>query len=198
MRLRWFLLLLLLLSLFPSCRKTNMQTYLASYGQAGFVTAIIQDEHLLVMLLPQKLGEVAAKQSGKTPLASLEELMGVTITMVHEGDAEKLYHLRELATTLVINTTGVENRSMVDETMMLEALRLSAGYLRKTPLTDTLASVVGFEDPLSILEKCTQILVIDLTDVLNVYDYTDWNKFQDSFNHYMRELLDYQRRSFIR
>ena len=197
MRLQGLLIILVVLLLFSGCADTSVKTYFATYEEAAFVVGFVQEKSLMVLVLPQSLLEKARIGTIST-LTAVEDLIGMKMDAVYEGSSDRYYQMQELATTLVVNTTDIEDRNNVDGLMRLEALGRGAGYLRKTGLTDTLATVAGFEDPFDNLKEFTQFQVIDLTDVLKSEDYTDWDRFKTAFAYYVEELLRYQRRSYSR
>ncbi|NCC65535.1 MAG: hypothetical protein EOM15_12850 [Spirochaetia bacterium] len=180
------------------CKQQAIYVLCVTYEDAASIVCFAQQERLMVLVLPQELVAAATRETGLHEFEAIEDLLPVPLNARYTSKAAYLEEYRELTTTLVVNTTEIEERSKVDGRLRLEALHQGAGYLRKTPFKDTLASVVGFEDPFAFLEEYTEFEVFDLTDVLQTEDYTDYKRFRTSFTYYVEELLRYQRRSFNR
>ncbi|NCC63218.1 MAG: hypothetical protein EOM15_00995 [Spirochaetia bacterium] len=189
--------LMVLLSLI-GCKEPSLFVFCTTYEEGQSIVGFAQDKSLMLLVLPQSLVQTAIKDTGFSAFDAIEDLLDVPLNARFTGNAVLLDQYREIATTLVVNTKGIEDRDKVDGRMRLASLSSGAGYLRKTPLKDTLASVVGFEDPFAFLEEYTQFEVFDLTDVLQTEDFADYKRFRTSFAYYVEELLRYQRRSFNR
>jgi len=194
---RVLVVLLALLSL-TSCKEPSLMVFCTTYEEGQSIVGFAQDKSLMLLVLPQSLVQSAINETGFSAFDAIEDLLDMPLNARFTGNTALLDQYREIATTLVVNTKGIEDRDKVDGRMRLASLSSGAGYLRKTPLKDTLASVVGFEDPFAFLKEYTQFEVFDLTNVLQTEDFTDYKRFRASFAYYVEELLRYQRRSFNR
>jgi len=182
--------------LLNSCKASTLQAYYAAYdGEVG-VIAVVDDSALTVVMLPWDVLSAFAKDKGIQNTEALAQLGGLKAIESFEADRKSLQTVKDLLTTLAIDTTEKSDVEIGDEDR-LKALVAGAEYLRKTGLADTLASICPGFDLFPLLEGVGKVMVFDLTNVLEFDEHTDWQQMQLYIQRYVDEVVHYQRRSFI-
>lgn len=185
-----FLVLALMLT---SCSSKPVEAaYVLSDGSSA-CAAWIEADHLVVLLLDSAVVDGYAAYAKLDKGVAIQHLIGLPAKQVMHVSQELLSSFKQLATTLAAASGGVQ-RDQVDAQMRLEALTKGAGYLRKTLLADTLASITGQDDPFGKLETVTQATVFDIRTSLAVSQNTDWQNLGLYLKCYVEELRRYQRK----
>ncbi len=187
--------LALLLLMLCGCHDPSPKAMYGVYGEEASFVSWMEGDSLAVLFVSPFMLASYAEETGLDEVQALQNLCGLSSEMVMEGTASSFALLRNLSGALVVATQDVEGKD-VDDQMRLQALARGAKDLRKTSLADTLTSITGLADPFSFLESVTQVLVLDLTDLVSLDEHTDWEYLKAYLESYIEEVKRFQRRSF--
>lgn len=187
------LMLALFSTLFCSCSPSLVEAeYLLSDGELACVSWI-ENDHLVVLLLPQAVVDGFATYSHSDPAMAVVQLVGLPSSNVRQASYDSLVSFGKLAVTLSATVRGVPAGD-VDAALCLEVLSEGASHLRKTFLADTLASITGQSDPFGMLETVKQATVFDLRTSLALSQNTDWELLRAHLKRYVEEIRRVQRK----
>ncbi len=177
----------MLVLLVAGCAHDPSQAYYGLFEDEAALIAFETGDTLFLVILPWSVVTVHADQTGNSPSEILLELGGMEPLMVVEGEGEALARIRELLTTLAVDTTDRTSEE-VDGQARLEALKASAPYLRKSGLADTLSTTSPGLDTFSLLQQIERFRVYDLRSVLEEEPVVDWQQLKSHMRLYLEQI----------
>ncbi|MXI85736.1 hypothetical protein [Sphaerochaeta halotolerans] len=187
MRRTGLLLMILGVLLFVGCAHDPSTAYYGLFEDEAAIIAFEAGDTLFMVVLPWSLISKHAEQTDCSPAEVLQELGGMEPQLVVEGEGRELVRIRDLLTTLAVDTTDRTLRE-VDGQARLEALKAGAPYLRKTGLADTLSHTCPGLDAFSLLQQIEQFRVYDLRSVFKEDTVVDWQQLKSHMTLYLKQI----------
>ncbi|MGH0052891.1 MAG: hypothetical protein ACQ5SW_05840 [Sphaerochaetaceae bacterium] len=182
------LFLLLIVLLFSGCTQAAPSSaYYGLYEGESALVVFEADKTAYLVILPWSLLVGYAELQNLSPAEAVEELCGLNSLVTIERDGKDLVIVRDLLTTLVVDTTD-RTRQQVDANARLEALKAGAPYLRKSGLADTLSSICPGMDMLSWLQQVQQVRAFDLSGVLDEDSLADLTQLREHISLYLEQI----------
>ncbi len=179
--------MILSLLLFSGCAHDPSSAYYGLFEDEATLIAFEAGDTLFMVILPWSLVTEHAELTDRGPSEVLLELGGMEPLLVVEREGGEFARIRDLLTTLVVNTTD-RTLEEVDDQSRLEALKAGAPYLRKTGLADTLSTTCPGLDSFSLLQQIEQFRVYDLRSVLEEETVVDWQQLKSHMRLYLEQV----------
>ena len=175
--------LLLVLPLLIGCKADGIEAWYGFFDTETMVL-IHSGDSLLVLELPDSLVQGYMMHVQMDRMQALSEMLQLPSGSSFGTNETNLATLRELTTTLVCETLGVD-RTTVTAEQRLQVLKKHASVLRKTGFVDTLEKLTGFSGGLELLEDVKYCHAYDVGQFITMETSNDW----EALTAYLRQWL---------